>query len=165
MFKLLRKRYFRIKFRIIRGLNKVSLYFYTEFGVNITKYMTLPSLAMSVFGFNFYDEKYQIKMIKVPLEKFIRDAYFEVMWVPLLKMWKEKIKKGFHSDMNSQYPKAMLNKLPIGEPVFSTNTVLSYYFGFVYALITPPSESELKNLYIQYREKLGKFICPREPFL
>jgi len=31
---------------------------------------------MSVFGFNFYDDKYQIKMIKGPLERFIRDAYF-----------------------------------------------------------------------------------------
>jgi hypothetical protein len=33
---------------------------------------------MSVFGFNFYDEKYQIKMIPKggPLENFIRDAYF-----------------------------------------------------------------------------------------
>jgi hypothetical protein len=35
--------------------------------------MTLP---MSVFGFNFYDEKYKIKMIKGPLAKFIREAYF-----------------------------------------------------------------------------------------
>ena len=49
----------------------MSLYYFKEFGVNIPKYMTLPSIAMSVFGFNFYDEKYKIKMIKGPLEKFI----------------------------------------------------------------------------------------------
>lgn len=142
----------------------MSLYFYNKFGVNITKYMTLPSLAMSVFGFNFYDEKYKIKMIKGPLEKFIREAYFGGNVGAFTKDVKGKIKKGFHYDMNSQYPKAMLNKLPIGNPVFSTNTDLSYYFGFVYALITPPSESELKNLYIQYRDNLGKNTCPREPF-
>jgi hypothetical protein len=46
----------------------------------------------------------------------------------------------------------------------STNTDLSYYFGFVYALITPPSESELKNLYIQCRSEQGKIVCPRTPF-
>jgi DNA polymerase type B, organellar and viral len=130
--------------------------------------MTLPSVAMSVFGFNFYDEKYQIKMIPKggPLEKFIREAYFggNVGASFRTKDVKGKIKKGFHYDMNSQYPKAMLNKLPIGDPVFSTNTDLSYYFGFVYALMTPPSESELKNLYIQYRDNLGKITCPREPF-
>ena len=149
---------------LLEGLNKGSLYYFKEFGVNIPKYMTLPSLAMAVFGFNFYDEKYQIKMIKGPLEKFIRDAYFGGNVAAFTKDVKGKIKKGFHYDMNSQYPKAMLNNLPIGDPVFSTNTELSYYFGFVYALITPPSESELKNLYIQYREKLGKITCPREPF-
>ena len=33
--------------------------------------MTLHSVAMSVFGFNLYDEKYKIKMIKGPLEKFL----------------------------------------------------------------------------------------------
>lgn len=39
--------------------------------------MTLPSLAMAVFGIKFFDEeKYSIKMIKGPLEKFIREAYF-----------------------------------------------------------------------------------------
>jgi len=38
--------------------------------------MTLTSVAMSVLGFNFYYDKYQIKMIKGSLERFIRDAYF-----------------------------------------------------------------------------------------
>ena len=45
---------------LLEVLNKVSLYYFNEFGVNIPKYMTLPSIAMSVFGFNFYDEKYKI---------------------------------------------------------------------------------------------------------
>ena len=64
--------------------------------------------------------------------------------------------------MNSQYPKALFYKMPTRDPVFSTNTDLSYYFGFVYALITP--QSELKNLYIQCRTELGKVVCPRTPF-
>jgi hypothetical protein len=54
--------------------------------------------------------------------------------------------------------------MPTGDPVFSTNTDLSYYKGFVYALITPPSESELKILYIQCRSEQGKIVCPRTPF-
>ena len=52
---------------LLEVLNKVSLYYFYEFGLNIPKYMTLPSLAMSVFGFNFYEDKYQIKIIKGPL--------------------------------------------------------------------------------------------------
>jgi DNA polymerase type B, organellar and viral len=62
---------------LLEVLNKVSLYYFKEFRVNIPKYMTLPSLA--VFGFNLYDEKYKIKMIKGPLANFIREAYFGEM--------------------------------------------------------------------------------------
>jgi hypothetical protein len=149
-------------------LNQVSLYYYKEFGVNITKFMTLPSLAMAVFGFNFYDENYKLKMIKGPLEKFIRNAYFggNVGAFAYNKETKGTVvnHRAYHYDMNSQYPYAMLNKMPTGDPVFSNNTDLSYYFGFVYALITPPSENELQNLYIQCRTNEGKIICPREPF-
>lgn len=149
---------------LLEVLNKVSLYYFKEFGVNIPKYLTLPSLAMSVFGFNFYDEKYKIKMIKGPLEKFIREAYFGGNVGVYNQETKGRVNRAYHYDMNSQYPNAMLNKLPTGNPVFSTNKDLSYYFGFVYALITPPSISELKNLYIQSRTELGKVVCPRTPF-
>jgi len=58
----------------------------------------------------------------------------------------------------------MINKMPTGDPVFSTNTYLSYYFGFVYALITPPSHYELKTLCIQCRTEQGKVVCPITPF-
>lgn len=149
---------------LLEVLNKMSNYYYDEFEVNITRYMTLPSLSMSIFGFNFYDEKYPIKMIKGPLEKFIREAYFGGNVGAFTQSTKGKVGKSYHYDMNSQYPAAMLNKMPTGDPVFSTNTNLSYYFGFVYALILPPSESELKNLYIQYRSDNGKVSCPRTPF-
>ena len=51
---------------------------------------------------------------------------------------KGRVNRAYHYDMNSHYPNAMINILPKGDPVFSTNTDLSSYFGFVYALITPP---------------------------
>lgn len=66
----------------------MSLYYYNEFGLNIPKYMTLPSLAMSVFRFNFYDEKYQIKLIKGPLEKYILEnlILMEMLELMLMKL-------------------------------------------------------------------------------
>ncbi len=66
--------------------------------------------------------------------------------------------------MNSQYPNAMLNKLPTGNPVFSTNKNLEDYFGFVYAKLTPPSKDILKNLYIQHKQDNGRILCPRYVF-
>jgi hypothetical protein len=59
----------------------------------------------------------------------------------------------------------MLNKMPIGNPVFSTNTNLKDYSGFVYAKITPPTENKLKNLYFQYRDEKGRIQCPRRSFI
>ena len=149
---------------LLEVLNKMSKYYYEEFEVNITNYMTLPSLSMSVFGFNFYDEKYEIKMIKGPLEKFIREAYYGGNVGAFTQSTNGQVERAYHYDMNSQYPYAMLNKMPTGDPVFSTNTNLNYYFGYVYALIIPPSESELKNLYIQFRSDNGIVSCPRTPF-
>jgi hypothetical protein len=152
---------------LLEAMNKMSNYYYDEYKINITKYMTLPSLAMGVFGYNFYNEDFNIKMIKGPLEKFIREAYFGgniSCYTKSLNIKNSLIKNAYHYDMNSQYPKAMLNKMPTGNPVFSTNTNLSYYFGFVYAHITPPPREKLKNLYIQFRTEEGKISCPRTPF-
>ena len=43
--------------------------------------------------------------------------------------------------------------MPLGNPVFSTNSNLDYYSGFVYAEIIPPTEDRLKNLYINIEVK------------
>jgi hypothetical protein len=147
---------------LLEVLNKISLYYFNNFEVNITNYMTLPSLAMAVFGYNFYDENYEIKMIKGPLEGFIREAYFGGNVGKFMN--NSIVDEAFHYDMNSQYPKAMLTKMPTGNPVFSTNTNLDQYFGFVYALIHPPTSDELRNLYIQFRDDKGKISCPRYSF-
>ena len=147
---------------LLEALNKYSEYIYKHFNINITKYNTLPALSMGIFGINFYnEEKNPIKMIKGPLGKFIREAYFGGNVDVFVKGKDKFVDKGYHYDMNSQYPNAMLNKMPTGDPVFSNNKDLNYYFGFVFAKITPPSESVLKNLFIQERDMHGAVNCPR----
>ena len=151
---------------LLEIINKVSEYYFTNYNVNITNYMTLPSLCISIFGNNFFNnEIYSIKMIKGPIEKYIRDSYYGGNVGSFAQDNNGIIGKGYHYDMNSQYPAAMLNKMPIGNPVFSTNSNLDYYSGFVFAKIIPPSENKLKNLYIQYRDLRGNIICPRTPFV
>jgi len=144
---------------------KVSEYYFKNYNLNITNYMTLPSLCISIFGNNFFNnEKYSIKMIKGPIEKYIRESYYGGNVGCFNKENNGIIGNGYHYDMNSQYPAAMLNKMPIGNPVFSNNCNLEYYSGFVFAKIIPPSENKLKNLYIQYRDR-GIITCPRTPFI
>ena len=58
----------------------------------------------------------------------------------------------------------MINNLPTGDPVFNTNSYLSSYFGFVYALITPPSQSQLKIYIFNVETEQGKLVCPITPF-
>ena len=151
---------------LLEVMNKVSEYYFQEYKFNITNILTLPSLSLGIFGIKFFDnEKYNIKMIKGPLEKYIRESYFGGNVGVFANETKGIVGKSYHYDMNSQYPAAMLNKMPIGNPVFSTNSNLDYYSGFVYAEITPPIEERLKNLYIQYRDEKGRVKCPRTSFI
>jgi hypothetical protein len=148
----------------LEAVNKFSKYYYKSFKINITNYPTLPSLSLAVFGNSFYDEDNKIKMIKGPIGEFIREAYFGGN-VDVFVEGKEKfVSKGYHYDINSQYPNAMLKKMPKGNPIFSNNTELNYYFGFVFAKITPPSADILNNIFIQRRDKRGKITCPRVEF-
>jgi hypothetical protein len=126
---------------LLEAMNKVSNLYYNEYKINITKFSTLPSLSLAMFGYWFYDNKYQIKMIKGPLEAFIRQAYFGGNSNIFVSGSDKFVSEGYHYDMNSQYPNAMKLSMPTGNPIFSNNTDLNYYnLGFVFARITPPSK-------------------------
>jgi len=71
---------------------------------------------------------------------------------------------GYLYDMNSQYPKAMTFDMPGGNPIYSTDTNLANYFGFVYGEVIPPSEEELRVPLIQSRNPKGSVSLPRTSF-
>lgn len=151
---------------LLEVMIKLNEYYYSKFNINITKYPTIASLTIGVYGYWFSkDIKNPIKMIKGPLEKFIRQAYFGGNSEIFVSGKDRFVKAGFHYDMNSQYPFAMKKPMPTGNPVFSNNTDLNFYtLGFVFAKIIPPSEDRLKNLFIQRRNEDGSVSCPRETF-
>ena len=63
--------------------------------------------------------------------------------------------------MNSQYAKAMLNDMPIGNPILSLEKDLDKIFGFVYGEITPPGKNNLRVPFIQYRDPSTNLVyCP-----
>jgi hypothetical protein len=153
---------------LLEAMTKVSEHYFNEYKINITKFSTLPSLSLAIFGYWFYkNSEHQIKMIKGPLEAFIRHAlpYFGGNSDIFVSGSERFVSKGYHYDMNSQYPNAMKFNMPTGNPVFSNNTNLNYYnLGFVFARITPPSKEILPNLFIQRRNEDGSVSCPRETF-
>jgi hypothetical protein len=70
-----------------------------------------------------------LKMIKGELENEIRTAYFGGNDEVYIK----EVTKGYYYDLNSQYPTAMLQDMPVGDPVLSLETDLNKIFGFVFA--------------------------------
>ena len=151
----------------IEGLLEVIIKFrdniYNRYQLNITKFKTLPSLVMSVYCSSYLPDnlKSDLKMVKGELEKEIRTAYFGGN----VDVYINKIFYAYHYDINSQYPKAMLNDMPMGDPVLSLETDLNKIFGFVYGEITCPNENILQVPFIQYRDSNKKtVVCPRGKF-
>ena len=151
----------------IIGLLEVMVKFnekiYNLYSLNITSYPTAAKLAVGIFTTNFFKNynDLKIKMIRGNVEADIRSAYFGGNVNVLIN----KMDQGFYYDMNSQYPYAMLNDMPIGNPTFSNDTDLNNYFGFVYGEITAPDYERLRVPYIQMRDDTSDNIdCPRGTF-
>jgi len=100
-------------------------------------------------------------MIRGNVEKDIRSSYYGGN----VNVFINKIDHGYYYDMNSQYPFAMLNDMPIGNPILSNDTNLDNYFGFVYGEITAPDYNTLRVPYIQMKDDNSDITnCPRGSF-
>ena len=149
----------------IKGLLEVLIKFskniFNDYSINITSYSTLPSLNLAIFTTKYYNEQENnICMIKGKIEEDIRTAYFGGN----VDVFINEIDKGYLYDMNSQYPFAMLNDMPIGKGKFTMDKNLNNLFGFVYGTITAPSEDLLRIPFIQFRDEQGNVTCPRGKF-
>lgn len=108
-----------------------------RYGLDITKFKTLPGLALAAYTSKYIPNnlKPAFKMIKGSLEKKLRTSYFGGN----VDIYINEISSGYFYDINSQYPAAMLNDMPIGNPVLSLEKDLNKIFGFIYGEITCPN--------------------------
>lgn len=123
----------------------------------------MPSLAIAAYSSNYIPSnlKSEFKLIKGDLEREIRTSYFGGN----VNVFINEINKGYFYNMNSQYPKAMLNEMPIGDPTLSLETDLGKLFGFVYGEVYCPDEQTLQVPFIQYRDPFTSVVsCPRGKF-
>ena len=151
----------------IEGLLEVITIFrdniFNKYQLDITRIKTLPGLALAVYMTSYIPDhlRSELKMVKGELEAEIRSAYFGGN----VEVFINKISTGFLYDLNAQYPTAMLNDMPIGEPLLSLETNLENIFGFVYGEITAPNENILQVPFIQYNDPFGEMAsCPRGKF-
>jgi len=116
--------------------------FWFDYGINITKRKTISGLSLLNFQVNYLKKcGYKIPIIKGPLEKYFRSAYFG----GITQVYAHKCDEGYHYDMNSQYPTAMTGYLPVGNEVklMSVKSIDSC-FGIIFADIISPSIEELR---------------------
>jgi len=139
---------------------KLSNYFNEEFNYNLTDKCTIPGIAYDIWGSNFYDQEIGLKVLKGDIVKDIRESYFGGN----VNVYKNIIKTGYHYDINSQYPFAQCNFMPVGNPLLSTNPDLNYYFGFVYAEIIPPINSPDQDYILLHKNEKGERLNSRTPF-
>jgi hypothetical protein len=100
-------------------------------------------------------------MIKGELERELRSSSFGGS----VEVYANDISEGYYYDMNSQFPRAMLNDMPVGNPVLSLETNLDNIFGFVYGEITCPDAHILQVPFIQCKDPDTNLnICPRGKF-
>ncbi len=118
---------------------------------------------MGVYRSSYLSEtlKNKIKIIKGELETEIRKSYFGGN----VDVFINKITNGYLYDINSQYPTAMLQDMPVGDPVLSLETNLDKIFGFVYGEIYCPNEQTLQVPFIQFKDPITRDVsCPRGKF-
>jgi hypothetical protein len=151
----------------IEGLLEVIIKFrdniYNKYSLNIHKFKTLPSLAMFVYGSSYIPNnlKPDLTIVKGELERELREAYFGGNVDVFINL----ITNGYHYDINYQYSKAMINDMPVGNPILSLETDLDKIFGFVYGEIICPDDNILQVPFIQYKDPITKLtICPRGKF-
>jgi hypothetical protein len=151
----------------VEGLLEVVLKFkeniYKKYNLNITKFKTLPGLALGIYTSKYFPNNFtpDLKMVKGGLEKKLRTSYYGGN----VEVYVNEICKGYFYDMNSQYPKAMLNDMPEGNPVLSLEKDLNKIFGFIYGEISCPNESTLRVPFIQARDPIYSYVrCPRGKF-
>ena len=151
----------------VEGLLEAVLKFrdniFNKYQLDITKFKTLPGLSLAAYTSSYFPDnlKSEFKMVKGELEREIRTAYFGGN----VDVFINKITNGYLYDINSQYSKAMLNDMPLGDPILSLETDINKIFGFVYGEIFCPDEQTLQVPFIQHKDPLLKFnSCPRGKF-
>lgn len=144
----------------VKSLLEVLLIYSREifklYNLNIINYKTQAGLALNIFLSNYYDRKsLDIRVVKGFLEKEIRDGYFG----GVVKVFSNVVKDGYYYDVNSHYPAAMLNDMPTGAPIFTTNKNLNDLFGFIKAKVIAPSSSQLKRAILPVKTEEGSDLA------
>lgn len=130
---------------------------FDNFKIDITRILTLSSLALKIFLTHFYDDnKNSIQKTEGSLDTFIRESYFG----GVVDVFKPFLTNGFCYDINSLYPSCMLKEsFPIGTGKWmkSEEIDLNNFFGFLKVDVFCPS---MYRPILPLRKLNGTMILP-----
>jgi len=143
----------------LKGLHQVlsifNKFIYKNYKLNMTKTLSISSLAMKIYTSNYLKGNFNIPIIS---NRKVNFDIINALYGGRVEIFKPFIKKGYFYDVNSIYPAAMLMPMPVGSPIFSTNTNLKELFGIVFATVHVP---DLADPVLPKRLLYGRLIFPK----
>ena len=95
--------------------------------IDITKLPTISSIAFKIFRTNYLGDS-KLPIIKGNAHKEMRNAFYG----GVVEVFKNEGRNLKLYDITSLYPFAMLNDMPTGDSLFSTDPNINNYFGIVF---------------------------------
>jgi hypothetical protein len=95
--------------------------------IDMTKLPTNSAISFKIFRTNYLND-IKLPIIKGNIHKEIRNAYYG----GVVEVFKNEGYNLKYYDVTSLYPFAMLNDMPTGDMLFSTDPDLNNYFGIVF---------------------------------
>jgi len=135
-------------------IDKFSKEIFDIFNLDLIKYPTLPSLSFAIYRSNYIKNK-NIPIISGEMFYDIFNSYYG----GLVDMYKPYGKNLYHYDVNSLYPYAIINPIPVGIPIYFEGKINIFNkdsFGFFYCKVNAPNNLNIPVLPTKID---GKTIC------
>lgn len=157
--------YMKQDIRLLGGVMlKAQEIYWTQYKVDITNYLTLSSLSISIYRMSYYDEnRFPIHIPSRNEDTFIRRGYYGGH-ADVYKPYGDNL---YYYDVNSLYPYIMKSfPMPGGVPVWHGNLEgqeLSNLYGFIEAYVECPST--MTRPFLPYRNEDKILLFPTGKFV
>ena len=136
---------------LFNALQKAQSSYYSLYSVDITTIVSTSSLALKIFRTKYQETN--IPILKKSMDSFIRKSYFG----GATDIYLNKVEDIKYFDVNSLYPFAMTQGMPLNPVKVDKVIDLDNFFGFVKVDVYCPSTVERPLLPTKYK---GKTIFP-----
>lgn len=128
---------------------------YVNYGITLKNCVSIASVAFKLFKAKFLPANI-IPIVKGRVYKCISQAYYGGR-AEVFKPYTDKTLYGY--DVNSLYPRAMLEDMPVGSPRYVSKVKdISQFFGFCHVTVKTPDN--IYNPILPYRLQSGGYINP-----